>query len=235
MDRGPRPARTDERPVTDVRAESQPAAAGRRPVILAVLLTSLAWLVLAGGVLLAWRRPQPVAFQLQPPPATATPAPSPTPAPITVDVAGAVLRPGVYELPASARSADAITAAGGFAPSADQAALSLAQPLQDGDKLIVPEAGANRSASAAIVPEAPDVGASRGSVLDVAGVALININTASALELEALPAIGPVTAQAIVDYRTTHGNFRSVEEIVSVKGIGPATLEKIKLLITVGD
>ena len=235
MDRGPRPARTDERPVTDAGAVSQPAAAGRRPVILAVLLTSLAWLVLAGGVLLAWRRPQPVAFQLQPPPATATPAPSPTPAPITVDVAGAVLRPGVYELPASARSADAITAAGGFAPNADQAALSLAQPLQDGDKLIVPEAGANRSASAAIAPEAPGVGASRGSALDVAGVALININTASALELEALPAIGPVTAQAIVDYRTANGNFRSVEEIVKVKGIGPATLEKIKLLITVGD
>ncbi len=202
-------------------------------MIAAVLLTSLAWLLVAGGALLAMRQPQPVAFQLQPPPATATPAPTATPGPIRVDVAGAVQRPGVYELPPEARAGDALAAAGGLAANADEDAISLAQPLQDGERLAVPTARPPQPV--AIAAAGPDLALSRSGGIELAAVSLININTASAKDLEALPSIGPVTAQAIVDHRTANGPFRTVEEITKVRGIGPATLEKIKPLITVAD
>ncbi len=232
MARGPRNANGDEGSVTTDGAEAQQAAPGWRPVLLAVLLTSLAWLVVAGGAILAWRQPQPVAFQVQPPPATSTPAPTATPAPIKVEVAGAVQQPGIYELPASARVADAIAAAGGLAANADEAALSLAGALLDGEKLVAPTARPARPAS--VTSSTPELaGAERGGDLSSAGP--VDLNSASAQELEALPAIGPVTAQAIVDYRTANGPFRSVEEIAKVKGIGPATLEKLKPLITIGQ
>jgi len=231
MARGPRVESVDERSVSAAAGESQPSAAPRRTVVAAVLLTSLAWLVLAGGALLAWRQPQPVAFQLQPPLATATSAPTPTPGPIQVDVAGAVQRPGVYQLPAGARAGAALAAAGGLAANADEDAVNLAQPLQDGERLAVPTA---RPAQVAVAAGA-DLTLTRGGGIDLGGASLINVNTASAKELEALPSIGPVTAQAILDYRTANGPFRTVEEITKVKGIGPATLEKIKALITVGD
>jgi competence protein ComEA len=199
-----------------------------------VLLTSLAWLIVAGGALLAWRQPQPVAFQVQPPPATSTPAPTATPAPIKIEVAGAVQQPGIYELPTSARVADAIAAAGGLAANADEEALSLARALQDGEKLVAPTARPTGPASAAVNSSTPElVDAARGGDLNSAGP--VDLNSASAQELEALPAIGPVTAQAIVDYRTANGPFRSVEEITKVKGIGAATLEKLKPLVTVGE
>jgi competence protein ComEA len=201
-----------------------------------VLLTSLAWLVLAAGGVLTWRQPQPAAFQLQPPPATATPAPTPTAGPIAIDVAGAVQRPGVYELHAGARIDDALAAAGGLAANADGEAISLAQPLQDGEKLAIPTARPVQPAAVgAAAASGADLAVTRSEDVDPGDSTLIDINRASAKELEALPSIGPVTAQAIVDYRTANGPFRAVEEIVKVKGIGPATLEKIKPLITVGD
>jgi competence protein ComEA len=213
---------------------SSETQADRRPVVLAVLLTSLAWLVLAGGALLAWRQPQPAAFQLQPPPATATPAPTATLAPIQVDVAGAVLAPGVYTLPTGARAGDAITAAGGLAANADAAMVNLARPLEDGEKLVAPTLAPPPAASAAAAPPTFEGGVTRGRSLAGGGSGLIDINAASAQELEALPAIGPVTAQAIVDYRLANGPFRSIEDIVDVKGIGQATLDKIRNLITAG-
>ncbi len=219
-----------QEPRAESKAEGSVTEPGGRPILLAVLLTSLVWLVVAGGAALAWRQPQPVAFAIQPPPATATPAPTPTPAPIQVDVDGAVQRPGVYVLPAGARVGDAIAAAGGLASNADQNALNLAQPLQDGEKFVAPTV---RPAAAASAPD-PAV-AVRSVGLELGNASLININTASAQELEALPSIGPVTAQAIIDYRTANGPFASVEDIVKVRGIGPATLEKIKPLITVTE
>lgn len=225
-----------DNPMADPGSVAPATPPGRRPVLLAVLLTSLAWLVVAGGALLAWRRPQPAAFQLQPPPATATPAPTPTPGPITVEVAGAVLAPGVYELPAGARGADAIAAAGGLAPDADAAAVNLARPLQDGEKLVAPTPPPLKPAAAVSdAAGAPGLDAARSSGANLAGAGLIDINTASAQELESLPAIGPVTAQAIVDHRTANGPFRSVEDLEDVKGIGPSTLDKIRALITVGE
>lgn len=207
-------------------------------MVLAVLLTSLAWLVLAGGVLLMWRGPQPVAFEIQPPPATATPAPTATAEPIRVEVAGAVLAPGIYGLPAGARVGDAVAAAGGLASDADTGAVNLARPLQDGEKFVAPTAPSPRPAAADAADAAVAVGQgsdTRSSAIDLGGSELLDINVASAQELEALPAIGPVTAQAIVDYRTANGPFRTIEDIVAVKGIGPSTLDKIRDLITAGQ
>lgn len=226
MARGPRTASGDERPVTPA-AES---GTHRRLLLAAVLLTSLVWLIAAGGAAWAWRRPQPVAFQIQPPPATSTPAPTPTPAPIRVEIRGAVLQPGLYDLPAGARIDAAIAAAGGLAEDADQEALSLARALLDGETLAVPTASPDQPAAEGTA--ASELDAVRSAGVDLTGVTLININTASVAQLETLPAIGPVTAQAIVDYRAANGPFGSVDEITEVKGIGSATLEKIRALIT---
>lgn len=232
MGRKPRAGNDNQLTLSGQEPGPTPASAGRRPLLLAVLLTSLFWLVLAGGVLLAWRQPQPVAFQVQPPPATSTPAATPTPGPIQVEVAGAVVAPGVYTLPAGARGADAIAAAGGLTADADSAAINLARPLQDGEQLVAPtRPPAQPAAAAGSLP----LDAVRSGGIDLVVAGLIDLNRASLEELDQLPGIGPVTAQAIVEHRTTHGPFRSVDELVDVKGVGPATLEKIRALITVGD
>lgn len=210
-------------------------AGGRRQLLLAVLLTSLLWLVLGGSSLFLWRRPTPAAFEMQPPPATVTPAPSATAtptataAPLLVDVAGAVRMPGVYSLPPGSRAQQAIDAAGGILSDADLRAISLARALRDGEKLYVPQQGevpppASRSASD---PEA-------AAQLEVEEPATpININTADVDALQVLPGIGPKTAQAIVDYRGANGPFETIEDVVQVKGIGEATLESLRPLITV--
>lgn len=221
----------------DIPPRSQPGqSAVQRSVWLAVVLTSLFWLLAGGLVLLFWQHPRPVAFEIQPPPATATPRPSPTPsptstpAPLLVDVAGAVQRPGVYQLPAGSRVQQAIDVAGGVTAEAELRLVNLARPLHDGEKLYVPakgeEAPPSSTGSTAQTGTAPANG--------TATAFPININTASAQELEALPGIGPVTAQAIVAYRQANGPFSSVKQIVEVKGIGEGTLAKIRDLITVG-
>ncbi len=138
--------------------------------------------------------------------------PTPTPGSVTVYVSGAVQMPGVYSLPAGSRVEAAINAAGGFAPGAEQDEINLATLLQDGQQIDVPG-----------VVVSSHVNAGR-----------ININTASVEELDALPSIGPTTAQAIVDYRLQHGPFQSIEDIKNVPGIGPATYEQIQNYITVG-
>lgn len=151
---------------------------------------------------------------------TAAPA-SPSAALVLVDVAGWVREPGVYEFAAGARVVDAIDAAGGARPGAVLEALNLAAPLIDGTQILVPregEAGA-----------VPPLAAGSGSV---AG-ALVNINTAGASELEALPGIGEVIAQRIVDHRTANGPFASVDQLLDVSGIGDAILGSIRELVTV--
>jgi competence protein ComEA len=129
---------------------------------------------------------------------------------LTVHVAGAVNNPGVYTLPAGSRVGDAIDAAGGPLAEADIHRLNLAEILIDGKKVHVPAVSTES--------ESQD--------------GLININTASAKELEALPNIGPARAQKIIEYRETHGPFTSIEEITKVNTIGPKIFESIKDLIT---
>jgi competence protein ComEA len=140
---------------------------------------------------------------------------------LLVDVAGWVRHPGVYEFEEGSRVIDAIDAAGGARTGALLESLNLAAPLTDGSQILVPRAG-----DKAAPPVAGEAG---GAVAD----ALINVNTASATELEALPGVGEVIAQAIVDYRTENGPFASVDDLEDVSGIGPATLEEIRDQITV--
>ena len=150
------------------------------------------------------------------------PAASASPSPevlILVDVAGWVRDPGVYEFAEGARVVDAIDAAGGARPGAVLQALNLAALLVDGSQILVPREGEE-----AVAP--PVAGGA------VAG-GLINVNTASTTELEELPGIGEVIAQAIVDHRTENGPFTSVDQLLDVSGIGDATLESIRELVTV--
>lgn len=139
---------------------------------------------------------------------------------LLVDVAGWVRQPGVYEFAEGARVIDAIEAAGGPRPGAVLEALNLAAPLVDGTQVLVQREG---ETVASPVPG--------GAVAGAGG--LINVNTATATELEELPGVGEVIAQAIVDYRTENGPFASVDQLLDVSGIGDATLENIRELVTV--
>jgi competence protein ComEA len=150
--------------------------------------------------------------------------PVPTDKPIVVHITGAVPRPGVYALPQGARVQDGISAAGGFLAEAQKTDINLAQLLEDGEKLDVPF----------IEGASPVIGTPLPEVVTTT-TELININTASAAELDALPGIGPTTAQKIVEYRDQNGPFINAEDIINVSGIGPGTYERIKDLITVGE
>ena len=139
---------------------------------------------------------------------------------ILVDVAGWVRRPGVYEFAEGARVVDAIDAAGGARPGAVLSSLNLAAPLVDGTQVLVPK----ESQSAPTTETGTGTSGATG---------LVNVNSATNAELETLPGIGEVIAQAIVDHRTENGPFTSVDQLVDVSGIGDATLENIRELVTV--
>ena len=139
---------------------------------------------------------------------------------ILVDVAGWVRRPGVYEFADGARVIDAIDAAGGARPGAVLSSLNLAAPLVDGTQVLVTK----ESQSAPTTETGTGTSGATG---------LVNVNSATNAELETLPGIGEVIAQAIVDHRTENGPFTSVEQLVDVSGIGDATLENIRELVTV--
>jgi competence protein ComEA len=132
-----------------------------------------------------------------------------------VDVAGAVRRPGLYRLRSGARIDDAIVAAGGATAKAQLDAVNLAAPVADGEQVVVP----GRGSGAAAAPLST-AGSSPSAPLD--------LNTATAEQLDALPGIGPVTAQKILDYRQAHGPFHSVAELEGVPGIGPGRLAQLK-------
>jgi competence protein ComEA len=167
--------------------------------------------------------PRPVEVSTAPSGATASAPASASPSPeviVLVDVAGWVRDPGVYEFTEGARVIDAIDAAGGARTGALLEALNLAAPLADGTQILVPREGQEG------VAPPPVTGG------PVAG-GLINVNTATNTELEELPGVGEVIAQAIVDYRTENGPFTSVDQLLDVSGIGDATLENIRDLVTV--
>jgi len=134
---------------------------------------------------------------------------------LVVDVAGAVRRPGLYRLPRGTRIADALARAGGATAKAEIAAVNLAAPLADGEQIVVPPRGAGTAQSGgAPSPMAP-----------------LDLNTATVEQLDGLPGIGPTTAQKIVDYRQSHGPFRSVAELDAVPGIGQGRIEQLKGLV----
>jgi len=189
--------------------------------VLYIIIGVLVGLLLAGGIWLGTRAPHGESVELRP---------APTPEPIRIHVAGAVVRPGVYSLEEDSRVEDAVDAAGGFVVEADKNALNLAARLEDGERLDIPYV-------AGYVPEEQEgfVVVTEGTPSPLAGDELVNINTASLEELDKLPGIGRTTAQKIIDYREENGPFVSIEEIVNVSGIGPATFEEIRDLITVGE
>jgi len=139
-----------------------------------------------------------------------------------VAAAGAVVSPGLYRLAAGSRVADLLNAAGGPTPDADVDQLNLAMKVSDGDRVYVPRKG-----------EAPPPAAGLGGVTGTAADAPVNLNTATLEQLDALPGVGPATAQAILDYRKQHGRFRSVQDLLQVGGIGPAKLEKLRQRVKV--
>ncbi|MFI0236132.1 helix-hairpin-helix domain-containing protein [Streptomyces sp. NPDC016845] len=154
------------------------------------------------------------------------PAASSGAATIVVDVGGKVRRPGVRRLPAGARVADALRAAGGVRPGADTSGLNRARLLTDGEQVLV-------GAPAAPVAGAPSgpAGAGTGGAAGAAPAGPIGLNTATLEQLDTLPGVGPVLAQHILDYRAEHGGFRSVEELREVNGIGDRRFEDLHDLV----
>jgi len=162
-----------------------------------------------------------------------------SPTRVKVHVAGAVTSPGVYQLSSSARVVDAITAAGGALRTADLESINLAQTLTDTEQVYVPLKKVSRP-RVTIAPRlrprrdsssVPQSGANTGTTPTSK---LINLNTATATELESLTGVGPSTAKAIIAYRTKKGAFSKVEDLVNVPGIGPAKLAAMRDEVTVG-
>ena len=132
---------------------------------------------------------------------------------LVVHVVGAVRRPGLYRLPDRSRIADAVTRAGGPTRKADLSAVNLAAPVADGLQVVVPAraSGQGRRRTPPSGPQGP-----------------VHLNTATLEDLDALPGVGPVTAQKILDYRQEHGAFASIDELDAIPGIGPARLEQLR-------
>lgn len=162
--------------------------------------------------------PAPVALATVPPVAPPTAGPPQ----IGVDVVGAVQHPDLYYLPDGARVADAVNIAGGFAPDADRDAINLAARLKDEQKLRVPRVGESQTVARDMEPTV---------AMTVGG--LVDLNRADAAALEVLPGIGPTIAGRIIEYRTAHGLFRSVDQLDEVSGIGAETLAELRHLVTV--
>jgi competence protein ComEA len=142
-----------------------------------------------------------------------------------VHVVGAVRRPGVYRLAAGRRVQDAIRRAGGARPGADLQAINLAAKLTDAQQVVVPRRGAAPTAGAAGAATASGTGAPASGP--------VNLNAATAEQLDTLDGVGPATAQKILEYRRQHGGFRSVDELAQISGIGPKRLEALRGQVTV--
>jgi competence protein ComEA len=176
----------------------------RRALVLAA--AALVLLVVAGRTLAG------AGTATSQPPAALVPEQAAGAPKLVVHVAGAVRRPGLYRLREGKRVADAVARAGGATAPADTAAINLAAPLADGMQVLVPSRVAGGTGK---------VAAGR-----------ISLSSASAAELDALPGIGPVTAQKIVDHRLAHGGFRSVDDLDAIPGIGPARVEQLRELVS---
>lgn len=179
----------------------------RRRLLIGALALAVA-LVLAVRHLSQARtaRVEPAAVQVEQKPSVSAPK-------LVVHVVGAVRRPGLYRLPERSRISDAVARAGGAKRSADLSAVNLAAPIADGVQVVVP--AKTSTADAAGESSAPASGP-------------VHLNTATLEELDALPGVGPVTAQKIIDYREQHGAFASIDELDAIPGIGPARLEQLR-------
>ena len=154
---------------------------------------------------------------------------------LVVDVVGKVRRPGVYRLPSGARVNDAVAAAGGVLTSVDPVSVNLARKLSDGEQLVIglPAGAAPAGTLAAAGGTAPDDLAA-GGVTAGASAGPVDLNSATTAQLDTLPGVGPVLAQRIVDWRTQHGRFGSVDQLRSVSGIGDAKFRDLAPLVVAG-
>lgn len=186
---------------------------GRRVLaagILALVLVVVAWRHAAAGAGAPLRVPPVVPTHASPAAAAARL--------LVVDVVGAVRRPGLVRLPEGSRVADAIARAGGLRRAAERAGVNFAAPVSDGQQVVVPQHGAVVAAGAGAGPAS----ASSGPV---------SLSSATVEQLDALPGVGPVTAEKIVAYRQQHGSFRSVDELDAISGIGPSRIADLRGLV----
>lgn len=198
-------------------------------VLVAGLALACWWMIRADPEVVPAARASPSASPLVPLPTgsagtggvAAVPSTGPSAGTVTVDVEGKVPKPGIVVLPVGSRVVDAVEAAGG-APHKHLAGLNLAALLSDGQQIVV------GAPAGGVVVAAPGAG---GPPAGMPG-ARVSLNAASLTELETLPGVGPVTAQAIIDWRTTNGAFSSVDELLEVDGIGPKTYDALRPLVT---
>lgn len=224
---------------------------GRVPSTLTALAGVAAVVIVVASLTVA-RRPPPIEDRLplatEQAPATVTTGPvpeGPDPSPSTsasdaasagvvVHVVGAVARPGVVRLPGEARAVDAVEAAGGLLPSADPARVNLAAVLIDGQRVVVPAVGEDLPAEVPGPGPTASGGSAPTATAPTDGGALIDLNSATAEQLDVLPGIGPATAAAIVAHREEHGPFTAVDSLIDVRGIGEAKLEGLSDLVSIG-
>ena len=227
-------------PPPGARLEGLLAEVGLRPataaaVAVAVLLAVAAWWWLRAPAATSAEAALPLTPAASSVPTAATgPAAAPV-APVTpgagtevvAHAAGAVVRPGLYRLPAGARIDDLLRAAGGAGPRADLDRVNLAAPVVDGSQVLVPRIGEPVMAGG--------TGTTTGTGADVGPAATgpVDLNTADAAALETLPGVGPATAAAILEYREANGGFATVDELIDVPGIGEAKLAAVRDLVTV--
>lgn len=223
-------------------------APSRLAVIGALILVSVAALVFGGRVLWARAAAQPHAVSsagtasstnsaTSSAPSTSqgraafgssTPSTSAAPTTLVVQVVGQVHKPGVVHVKAGSRVQDAVSAAGGALPGADLSAINLARVVADGEQIQVPKPGEHptQPPGAGGAPSAAGAGGSSAA-------SIVNLNTADQAALEALPGVGPVTAQRILQWRADNGHFSTVDELGEVNGIGDKTLAQLLPLVTV--
>ncbi len=200
----------------------------RRPRVEVPHLRALVAVAVAASVLLVWwllsGRPEtsepvaPLAFAES---RSTEPTAQPPATELIVDVAGKVRRPGIVTLPPGSRVFEAIEAAGGLRGRVDTSALNMARELADGEQVLVG------------IEPVTTPGLAGGGAAPGAPAAKVDLNTATAEQLDSLPGVGPVTAQAILTWRDTNGRFASVEDLLDVKGIGEATFAELQDLVVV--